>query len=223
MFCFSINIFKSKQIKSDQIKEPRPSMAANWAAMSGALGGSEPRACILCGVPCSGKSYHAGIFAEDVEKAAQTSQLQAACLNMCVASISYADEREEPIATVVMCPSCNHWTQRRSKMDKFITPLTLLHHYINTTETVDGKAFDSRVLHRLAKTISDPGNYYRVMFSVEELELITEIATSTITLAHAKVARFYANKHGLLFCTSRKVSEFLRHHLVNCEDLQPEC
>ena len=222
MFWFSINIFKSKQIKTDQIKEPRPSMAANWAAMSGALGGSAPRACILCGVTCSGKSYHAGILAEDVEKGVQTSHLQAACFNTCLASIAYADEREEPIATVLMCPSCNHWTQRRSKMDKFITPLALLQYYINTTETIDGKAFDSRVLHRLAKTISDPGNYYRTMFSAEELELMAEIATSTAILAHSKVARFYANKHGLLFCTSRKVSEFLRHHLVNCEEVQNE-
>ena len=188
--------------------------------MSGALGGSAPRACILCGVTCSGKSYHAGVFAEDIAKACQTSHLQAACLNMCAASITYADEREEPIATVVMCPSCNHWTRRRSNMNKFITPLTLLHYYINTTETIDGKAFDSRVLHRLAKSIADPDNYYRTMFSVTELELMTEIAASTPILAHAKVARHYANKHGFLFCTSRKVSEFLRHHLVNGEEIK---
>jgi len=195
-------------------------MAENWAVMAHAVKSNANRACVLCGVACSGKSYHAGILLEDLQSTAGLSLLQSATLNICAAAIRFADERDEPIATVVMCPSCNHWTQRRKAAHHFITPLALLHLYINTLETIDGKTFDSRVLHRLSVTLSDPGNYYRHMFSETELALFGDIARSTQVHAHAKTMAHYASMHGMLFCASRKPSETLRHHLVNAEPIE---
>jgi hypothetical protein len=139
-------------------------------------------------------------------------QCQQAYTNAC------SDESEQP-GRVVACTACYNWIMHRRQTLPFITPVQILHWYLNTLSNTIPKKIDSRIIsgvcHRLRGTQEHIANYYYTLFGANERSLIERITQCTNARAvEGIVARyFFESCKASPIVLGCSVSNFLRHNL----------
>jgi hypothetical protein len=91
-----------------------------------------------------------------------------------------ASEHSEACGRVVACTACYNWIMHRRQTLPFVTPVQILHWYLNTLSNTIPKKIDSRIIsgvcHRLRGTQDHVANYYYSLFGANERSLIERIA-----------------------------------------------
>ena len=130
-----------------------------------------------------------------------------------------ATEPSEHSSRVVACTACYNWIMHRRQTLPFITPVQILHWYLNTLSNTIPKKIDSRIIsgvcHRLRGSQDRVANYYYTLFGANERALIERIAQCKNARAvEGIVARYFFDSCKaspiVLGCS---VSNFLRHNL----------
>jgi len=128
-------------------------------------------------------------------------------------------EHSEQSARVVACTACYNWIMHRRQTLPFITPVQILHWYLNTLSNTIPKKIDSRIISgvcvRLRGTQDKIANYYYTLFGANERSLIERIAQcKNAKTVEGIVARYFFDSCKaspiVLGCS---VSNFLRHNL----------
>ena len=130
-----------------------------------------------------------------------------------------AVEHGEHSGRVVACTACYNWIMHRRQTLPFITPVQILHWYLNTLSNTIPKKIDSRIIsgicHRLRGTQAHIANYYYTLFGANERALIERIAQCKNARAvEGIVARhFFESCKASPIVLGCSVSNFLRHNL----------
>jgi len=186
------------------------------------------RACFFCGDMCSYARKE--MTCEDVSDMlreqhalAGTDTFHCTMRNMlheCQKAYAHtASEQSEQSARVVACTACYNWISHRRQTLPFITPVQILHWYLNTLSNTIPKKIDSRIIsgvcHRLRGTQDKVANCYYTLFSANERALIERIAQCTNARAvEGIVARhFFESCKASPIVLGCSVSNFLRHNL----------
>ena len=186
------------------------------------------RACFFCGDTCSYARKE--MPCEDVSDMlreqhalADTDIFHGTMRNMlqeCQQAYAHsAGEESEQSARVVACTACYNWIMHRRQTLPFITPVQILHWYLNTLSNTIPKKIDSRIIsgvcHRLRGTQDHVTNYYYSLFGANERSLIERIAQCKNARAvEAIVARyFFESCKASPIVLGCPVSNFLRHNL----------
>jgi hypothetical protein len=133
--------------------------------------------------------------------------------------ISSAVEQVEHAGRVVACTACYNWIMHRRQTLPFVTPVQILHWYLNTLSNTIPKKIDSRIIsgvcHRLRGSQEHTANYYYTLFGANERSLIERIAQCKNAKAvDAIVARyFFESCKASPIVLGCSVSNFLRHNL----------
>lgn len=190
----------------------------------------EKRACIFCGcVTDSSKKVASIDFVQDIVDAQALcvqNELAARMINNVCASAIAAHKLLRPAqpgnrqkknhAILCACHSCHHWVNRRYKLPNFLLPLQALSWYVNTLICITKKNLDHRVVFRLCCVLTRPGidgltNYYRTLFSENELSLFANISCDTVHEVSPKVAAYYYARNGwCMFLSNSKLVEYIR-------------
>ena len=111
--------------------------------------------------------------------------------------------------TVAVCLACSHWMTRIKSVH--VPPLLEFKWHLRTLIALHDKRLDKRVIHRIAKILNQPNNYYRTMFSGRELACIDKIAKSNTKSVNAIISKLYktANANSL-FVIDYNVAELVR-------------
>jgi len=113
---------------------------------------------------------------------------------------SCADEEHAPTC-VYSCMCCYYWIARRKKHKLVPLPMQNLLWFIRTLTGCEKKKCDSRILLRLVKTITEPGNMYARFFEPEELQAMLQIKQLS------ENAEAVANKQGeSSFCVKKMLA-----------------
>ena len=115
-----------------------------------------------------------------------------------------------------LCLPCIQWINQH----KIHSPIFYFKSYIETLETLDNQCFDRRIIRRICKNLAARSyqrtNYYLTFFTSKQQDLIFKIATEGTQTLSYNIAKYFHTLHGnMLFAPSRRISEFLRDHLVN--------
>ena len=125
-------------------------------------------------------------------------------------------------AMTVICNNCSNCMSRRAKHSHSLLPMQELKWRINTLEKTGKKSMDTRVLIRLATSLTlvhngTYENYYMTgnLFSGPEKKLIRDIVAHSQTpdTVDALIASYVRSQNcDTIFMNSNKVVEFLRQH-----------
>ena len=175
---------------------------------------SEDPACVLCGHLQATKRMPIRLIKDALGNAPTVDSICAATLHICNGLVVEAGDLD---AAVPACPSCHHWMARHRR--RRTVPLLALRQFIHKLYTPDTTALDSRVIVRLARTLSrmqdNTHNYYMTLFTPDEQELFRLIATATPRGARRHIARFYmASNIETLYVSTAHAAEFLRENLT---------
>ncbi len=185
------------------------------------------RACFFCGDICSYARKE--VTCEDINEMlreqqalADTDVFHSTMRNMLhhcqQAYTQTASEQGESSGRVVACTACYNWIMHRHQTLPFITPVQILHWYLNTLSNTIPKKIDSRIIsgvcHRLRGT-QECANYYYTLFGANERSLIESIAQCKNARAvEGIVARyFFESCKASPIVLGCSVSNFLRHNL----------
>jgi hypothetical protein len=186
------------------------------------------RACFFCGDVCSYARKEMtcediGEMLREQHALAGTDVFHSTMRNMLLhcqqAYTQSASEQGEQAGRVVACTACYNWIMHRRQTLPFITPVQILHWYLNTLSNTIPKKIDSRIIsgvcHRLRGSHEHIANYYYTLFSAKERSLIERIAEcNTSKAVEGIVARHFFDSCKaspiVLGCT---VSNFLRHNI----------
>ena len=196
----------------------------------------EKRACVFCGglSEVSKKVTSIDHVLDILESQAQQVQehpISSTLNNICSSAVAAHElfcrdkpsvgtgRRRKQQAVLCACHSCHHWVNRRFKLPNFLLPMQALSWYINTLVCITKKNLDHRVVFRLACVLStnkdcDKHNYYRCLFSDQELVLFETIQSDTVHEVAPKVAAYhYARNGASMFLNSSKMVEYIRRGL----------
>jgi hypothetical protein len=113
---------------------------------------------------------------------------------------SCADE-EQSTTCFYSCMCCYYWISRRKKHQLVPLPMQNLLWFTRTLTGCEKKKCDSRILLRLVKTITEPGNMYARFFEAEELQAMLKIKELCDN------AEAVANKQGeSSFCVKKRLA-----------------
>jgi hypothetical protein len=138
-----------------------------------------------------------------------------------------ASEPSEQAGRVVACTACYNWIMHRRQTLPFVTPVQILHWYLNSLSNTIPKKIDSRIIsgvcHRLRGAQDQIANCYYALFSADERSLIERIAQCKNAKAvEGMVARYFFQSSKtspiVLGCS---VSNFLRHNLKDDDVFTP--
>jgi len=186
------------------------------------------RACFFCGDVCSYARKE--MTCEEISEMlceqhalAETDIFHGTMRNMlhqCQQAYSQsASEQSEPAGRVVACTACYNWIMHRRQTLPFLTPVQILHWYLNTLSNTIPKKIDSRIIsgvcHRLRGASAHVTNYYYTLFGASERSLIERIAQcQNAREVEGMVARyFFESCKASPIVVSCPVSNFLRHNL----------
>ena len=190
----------------------------------------QARACFFCGDMCSYARKE--MTCEDISEMLHEQHLLADTdifhstmrnmLHQCqqaYAQTASVSEQTEASGRVVACTACYNWIMHRRQTLPFITPVQILHWYLNTLSNTIPKKIDSRIIsgvcHRLRGTHGHVANYYYTLFGAHERSLIERIAECKNARAvEGIVARyFFESCKASPIVLGCPVSNFLRHNL----------
>jgi hypothetical protein len=194
---------------------------STWTAMMDCSLPDKERGCIFCGLS-AGFSRRC-VFLADVHAilAAQRSEGFDEPVNRWMQNILDAARmrfarvgKAGTEATLVSCMCCYHWIARRQEHTVVRFPLQNLYWYTKSLDLRSRRNYDARVMHRMAGTLTHSTNYYRALFSPEELEFLREAAAAQIADFHAVAARhFVAHNADPLFLLDELVTEAVRRSI----------
>jgi hypothetical protein len=186
------------------------------------------RACFFCGDMCSYARKEmtcedVGEMLREQHALAGTDVFYSTMRNMLQhcqqAYTQTASEQSEQAGRVVSCTACYNWIMHRRQTLPFITPVQILHWYLNTLSNTIPKKIDSRIIsgvcHRLRGTHEHIANYYHTLFSARERSLIERIVQcKTAKDVEAIVAcHFFDSCKASPIVLGCSVSNFLRHNI----------
>lgn len=186
------------------------------------------RACFFCGDVCSYARKE--MTCEDMSEMlreqdalAETDIFHSTMRNMLLqcqqAYTQTASEQSDQSGRVVACTACYNWIMHRRQTLPFITPVQILHWYLNTLSNTIPKKIDSRIIsgvcHRLRGAADKVTNYYYTLFDANERSLIERMAQCTSAKeVDGIVARyFYESCKASPIVLGCSASNFLRHNL----------
>ena len=193
-----------------------PDAPSTWTAMMDCSLPDKARACIFCGLG-AGFSRRC-VFLDDVRAilAAQRDEGVDEPVNRWMQNILDAAQVRFALvgnagteATLVSCMCCYHWIARRQERTVVRFPLQNLYWYTKSMDLHNRRNYDARVMHRMAGTLTlSTTNYYRALYSPEELEFLRAAAAAPIAEFHAVAARHYmAHNAEPLFLPDELVTE----------------
>jgi hypothetical protein len=94
-------------------------------------------------------------------------------------SVSVDDDDVD--ANVHSCMCCFYWVARRNKQLLVPLPMQNLLWYVRTLKGCESNKCDSRILLRLVKTVTEPGNMYARFFHASEMEGMSAIKNLSIS------------------------------------------
>jgi hypothetical protein len=186
------------------------------------------RACFFCGDMCSYARKEMtcediGDMLREQQALADTDVFHGTMRNMLQhcqqAYAQTASEQSESCGRVVACTACYNWIMHRRQTLPFITPVQILHWYLNSLSNTIPKKIDSRIIsgvcHRLRGTQEQCANYYYTLFGANERTLIERISQCKNARAvDGIVARyFFESCKAAPIVLGCSVSNFLRHNL----------
>jgi len=186
------------------------------------------RACFFCGDMCSYARKEmtcedVGDMLREQQALADTDVFHGTMRNMLQhcqqAYTQTASEQSESCGRVVACTACYNWIMHRRQTLPFITPVQILHWYLNSLSNTIPKKIDSRIIsgvcHRLRGTQEQCANYYYTLFGANERTLIERISQCKNARAvDGIVARyFFESCKASPIVLGCSVSNFLRHNL----------
>lgn len=169
--------------------------------------GVEP-ACIACGCMLKGKKKRMQVArlvhgVKNVVKAHGEHHIPRTVLNVMKA-------RAQVQKDCFCCLCCHHWIENRFNKNVTIVPLLSFHLQVRFL-THGKKKVDTRIMHRIACSLNETGNFYRTMFSCAELHLCARIASQPMMqLKHELVVHFDRQNAFPLFVHNAKTAELLR-------------
>tara|TARA_B100001540_G_scaffold245576_1_gene220721 strand:+ start:1672 stop:2313 length:642 start_codon:yes stop_codon:yes gene_type:complete len=111
---------------------------------------------------------------------------------------------------VCVCQSCSHWMLRKHK-PIHVPPLFDFKWHLVTLTPLNSKRLDKRIVHRMATIISQENNYYRTLFTPQELECIREMQQLTPRTVSKAIKKLYTNQNNdPLFVLNAHVADFMR-------------
>ncbi len=186
------------------------------------------RACFFCGDMCSYARKEMtcediGDMLREQQALADTDVFHGTMRNILQhcqqAYAQTASEQSESRGRVVACTACYNWIMHRRQTLPFITPVQILHWYLNSLSNTIPKKIDSRIIsgvcHRLRGTQEQCANYYYTLFGANERTLIERISQCKNARAvDGIVARyFFESCKAAPIVLGCSVSNFLRHNL----------
>jgi len=168
-------------------------MFENWLAMVDSTRDKEP-ACILCGVYSTGpvKFLEVNTY-----------------LNVFQTQHEISDG-----ANCTCCACCHHWFLSRENRKFICMPIISLVWHMYTLQSSSKEGLDTRVLSRLCLTLSNKSNYYRSIFSEDELFLFEQVASSERVDINQIFTKWYYERNGRpIFLENSKLAEFVREHV----------
>jgi hypothetical protein len=116
-----------------------------------------------------------------------------------------AGEDEDTFLETCMC--CYYFVSRRKTRRVVPLPMQNLLWYVRMLEACEGSKCDSRILLRLVRTVSKPGNIYARLFDQAELAGMAEIRDrKDLALASASTRDFH-EQGADSFCVKRHIAE----------------
>lgn len=131
--------------------------------------------------------------------------------NVCLSAIAVQKhDGVKPFSeTVALCLSCMHWTQHKKK--HHIPPLVEFKWHIRTMQPLSHKRFDKRTVHRIAAVLTQPNNFYRHLFSEQELKHCHKMAQVQSKFVNGVVAQLFDLQNAQsIFVKNAHVAELLR-------------
>lgn len=202
---------------------PRCISSTTWELMASPQNTYPVRACVTCGIVCSGKNACLG----EVTRLAQSSiepnnPVDQFLLNVCKSSSAWHTKESCTEYSVHMCVSCHHWLHRRASKGKFIAPLSALHRFMRTLNVK--LILDSRVIKRVVRGLCSTFhlnngqvlmNGYWNTFSPDEQNTIAKLNAAEAGDARHIFAQHFITQNANTFLLSNKLQiEFLREHAV---------
>tara|TARA_Y100000389_G_C17468430_1_gene527916 strand:+ start:1293 stop:1898 length:606 start_codon:yes stop_codon:yes gene_type:complete len=195
-----------------------PPITASWLSMvlprKANLGESRP--CIFCG-DCS-KVTRKTITVDSVLKSLDLSEnnlknnsIWRTMENVCLSAIAIQKKHkvDEFSETVACCLSCSHWAAKKKGV--YATPLVQFKWHIRTMSLLGKKRFDKRSIHRLATVLSQPNNFYRTLFTPQELKCMQKMKDVRAKDVNCHIRKLFERQNNWsLFVEDSNVAELLR-------------
>lgn len=129
----------------------------------------------------------------------------------CFVKLSKQDE------TFHCCQSCNHWIQKRFAGGMFLFPFQALKFHFQCMMPIQKKCLDTRVIFRLCcmlvQTVNGKSNFFRCLFSQEELDICEKVSKLSVCDVTPIIAMYIYNRDGKpLFGINARFSEIIRDH-----------
>lgn len=188
-------------------------MFENWLAMVDSTRDKEP-ACILCGVYSTGPVKF--LETENVIKRLVEYKKKMPS-NIAVNTYLNVFQTQHEIsdgANCTCCACCHHWFLSRENRKFICMPIISLVWHMYTLQSSSKEGLDTRVLSRLCLTLSNKSNYYRSIFSEDELFLFEQVASSERVDINQIFTKWYYERNGRpIFLENSKLAEFVREHV----------
>ena len=117
------------------------------------------------------------------------------------------EDAEDEDTFLETCMCCYYFVSRRKTRRVVPLPMQNLLWYVRMLEACEGSKCDSRILLRLVRTVSKPGNIYARLFDQAELAGMAEIRDrKDLALASASTRDFH-EQGADSFCVKRHIAE----------------
>lgn len=179
------------------------------------------RACVMCGVLVG--DVYKNIQIQEVQLVLDQQQAllklhPTHCVysNLCQSALSVSTSSAEKIDELFYsCSCCHHWSIKRISRSTFIFPLQALVLHLQSMPSVHGKQLDTRVVFRLSIALCQNNNlhsnFFRTLFSVDELLLFEQIAAGSVSDVTRLVSAYiYKNNGRPLFFSDARITECIR-------------
>jgi hypothetical protein len=115
------------------------------------------------------------------------------------------DGDEQTFLETCMC--CYYWVSRRESQNMMPLPMQSLLWYVRLLEVCAGKKCDSRILLRLATTVTEEGNVFASLFHADELAGLAEIKHKRGVALPAGCPTSFKEQGESDFCIKRHIAE----------------
>lgn len=184
------------------------------------------RACIFCG--SLEETNHRSLFLEDVLNLVLNQHAKGIVepVNTAMRNILSVPAPHSPRAegdgaeqerVVNTCMCCFHWVNKRQYNEFVRFPMQNLFWYTKSFSLLKRRNYDARILHRLARAVTQPQgpsavhNFYITLFYEEEVALLQQVAAAPVAELHNLFARHYYEHNGSpLFLPDARVTDAVR-------------
>ena len=180
----------------------------------------EMRSCFICGDMSIGNKTTRDMASLKLVVEDQESWIKGHTIHTCMRNIfeeSNKQQAELPFdeRTMACCFQCNTWLDRIRERKHPLTPIICLIWYFSQLKTISMKKFDSRVIHRISRSLAmvhnNTRNYYMTVLPESEQKVITALSqTSVENTRNAVCLLFHSLNLKSIFFFDAEVADLIR-------------